>query len=92
MTSLSANHSNFLSGDIFFSFFQVQKPIPVATDQMTDDTQNRDSSISIDSNITDNITWKVINVQQEKCRPTMELSGTPGVTGHFSEDFPSRTT
>ena len=38
MTSLSANRSNFLSGDIFFSFFQVQKPIPVATDQMTDDT------------------------------------------------------
>ena len=52
-----------LSPQCLVGQIQVQKPIlVVATDQMPDRIRVESSIISIDSNITDNIIRKVINI------------------------------
>ena len=50
------------------------------------------SVISIDTNITDNIIRKVINIQQEKRRIKNGALGNSTLIGYFCEVFPSRTT
>ena len=87
-TSFSSNETNKLLPDsvqCLTDHIQVQHCC-----QGSDDWSHlvESSIISIDSNVTDNIIRKVINIQQEKIKPGMELWETPASTRYSCEDFP----
>ena len=71
---------------------QVQKPTLVVDANLKLDHTMSSHVISIDSNITDKIVRRVINVKRKKLWSSMESFETPAFRRYSSEDFQSRTT
>ena len=85
----STSHFSSPSPQCLVDYIQVQKPLLVQIRCLV--TLRVDCSIiSINSNITDNIIRKVIDVHRKSREARKEPWGNPALAGYSCDDFPSR--